>query len=455
MAEEPKRGLFREKSLERLSSPERLDQLLRVVDRKSWLPLLALGLLVAVAVSWALFGRIPVNVHGKGILIVPREIVEVQSPGAGYLASVRVRVGDVVERGQVLAAIHRPDLETRLELEQGRLADLESQIRADHVLRLTRELREGLPVEQNEIDTDNPLELLRTVAESLRRKELADIAREREKLGEQLREARDLQDSMKRRLSEQRELVQSKILAKHDVIDAQEDYTESLDRVLELEAQMRTLRTQELQVEERYLDRSQRITDREQEIADVRREIHRLERQRDQEASVVSERPGRILEISASAGEFVSPGSRIGAMAVSHGGGPLTSLSYFTVKDGKRLDIGQRIQVTPDPVERERYGSIIGRITEISAFPVTLAEAEEMVGIKGVAETLVSGGYRMQVQAELQRDETTTSQLAWTSSRGPEMAFSGGTTTTVRVAVEQRRPITFVLPTLRAAAGVD
>ena len=62
---------------------------------------------------------------------------------------------------------------------------------------------------------------------------------------------------------------------------------------------------------------------------------------------------------------------------------------------------------------------------------------------------------RIQVYAELQRDPTTPSGLSWTSPRGPEMEFSAGTTMTVRAAVDERPPISFIVPILREAAGID
>ena len=102
-------GPFRQKSLERLSSPERLDQLLAVVDRKSWLPLLALAILVLCLIAWSVLGHVPVNAHGRGILVRPGEMVEIESPGDGYLASLEVAEGDEVGPGQLLARIARPD----------------------------------------------------------------------------------------------------------------------------------------------------------------------------------------------------------------------------------------------------------------------------------------------------------------------------------------------------------
>lgn len=70
MADE-KTSIFRKESLERLSSPEQLDQLMQVVNAKSWIPLATLGSLLALAVIWSVFGRIPITAIGKGALVHP------------------------------------------------------------------------------------------------------------------------------------------------------------------------------------------------------------------------------------------------------------------------------------------------------------------------------------------------------------------------------------------------
>lgn len=53
--------IFREAALEKLSSPEELDQLLQVTTPKSWFALLALLSLLALAAVVAFFGEIPVQ----------------------------------------------------------------------------------------------------------------------------------------------------------------------------------------------------------------------------------------------------------------------------------------------------------------------------------------------------------------------------------------------------------
>jgi hypothetical protein len=71
MTREQQTNIFRKESLERLSSPEQLDQLMQVVRPKSWLPLVALGSVMTFALLWGILGRIPITATGKGLLVYP------------------------------------------------------------------------------------------------------------------------------------------------------------------------------------------------------------------------------------------------------------------------------------------------------------------------------------------------------------------------------------------------
>ena len=120
------------------------------------------------------------------------------------------------------------------------------------------------------------------------------------------------------------------------------------------------------------------------------------------------------------------------------------------------MQAGMPIQVTPDTVERERFGSIRGVVRTVSSFPVSVEEATSVVGNRFLAQTLIEGGYLSEVASDLQRSPERPDRYDWTSSRGPdEVEVSAGTTTTARVAVERERPIAFVLPLLKSAAGID
>ena len=70
----------------------------------------------------------------------------------------------------------------------------------------------------------------------------------------------------------------------------------------------------------------------------------------------------------------------------------LTNLSFFSVGDGKRIAVGDSARVTPSTVQREREGSIIGRVRRVSSFPVTQESVINNVGNAEIAQTLLEGG---------------------------------------------------------------
>jgi len=62
-------GLFREKALSRLSSPEQLDQAMRVTSPRAWLAFLGLAALIAGALVWGLVGSVPSTIAGRAVVI--------------------------------------------------------------------------------------------------------------------------------------------------------------------------------------------------------------------------------------------------------------------------------------------------------------------------------------------------------------------------------------------------
>ena len=55
------KSIFREKSLQRVTSPEQLDDYIKVTTPSVWLILLATVILIAGTCFWAVFGKIQVN----------------------------------------------------------------------------------------------------------------------------------------------------------------------------------------------------------------------------------------------------------------------------------------------------------------------------------------------------------------------------------------------------------
>src|SRR6266542_6113424 len=102
------RGLFRQAALERLSSPDRLDELMEVTRPRSWLAVLGLvGVLVAVLL-WGIYGSVPTLVRGDGVLIREGSLQTVDAAEAGELEELFVGAGEDVRQNQGVARIVEP-----------------------------------------------------------------------------------------------------------------------------------------------------------------------------------------------------------------------------------------------------------------------------------------------------------------------------------------------------------
>jgi len=474
----PAPELFRKESLDRLASPERVDQLLRVADPRSWLPLGTAAGLLLVLLLWSILGTIPVYVEGQGLLVQPRRRVVLKAVGSGRLAAIDVAVGQTVAPGTVLGRLARPDLEQRLALGRERLADLEARREASRVLHERRTGVQSSSSRQLAASLEQHIERTEELATRMRRDRLAAIAVEQAALAEQQEVARRLVDSLAARVKGNRELHAAGMISRQALDQTEQEYADAQARLTSVVAGLHDLEIRRLQADEQYLDRLQRAADLtfslhgldvrqselasddlstaeayERELSAARVEVALAEQALAEQGRIVSQHAGRILELHAAAGEFLEAGDPLGTMEATDATGELMGVGYFRVRDGKRVEPGMPVRITPDTVERERYGGLLGRVTEVSPFPVTAQDVANVVGHGQLAEDLVRGGYLIQVTAELQRAGDS-GALVW-SARAPEIEITAGTTASARVAVEERRPITLLFPALKSTLGVD
>ena len=60
-------SVFREKSLRRISSPEQMDEYIRVTTPSVWIALIALALLIAGFLIWSIFGTMETHDEGGNV----------------------------------------------------------------------------------------------------------------------------------------------------------------------------------------------------------------------------------------------------------------------------------------------------------------------------------------------------------------------------------------------------
>jgi len=273
--------------------------------------------------------------------------------------------------------------------------------------------------------------------------------------------------------------LQSQGIVSNDAMLAvRQEYMNNQAQIADIESQMRDTELQQLRADDAYqeqmtlianlstqltqleakgkeIDQQQAETtsDSELKIQEIERTISRYEEDLRTKSQIVSEYTGRVLEVTASIGQIVNSGQRFGAIETEDPNGKLLAVAYFQVSDGKKIEPGMEVRVTPATVERERYGSIVGKVVSVSPFPVTTDAVTNVVGNAEVAQMLSGGGSKIEVLAELGSDPSTSTGYQWTSGKGPDRNITAGTTGTIRATVEHTRPIALVIPILRRWTG--
>jgi HlyD family secretion protein len=535
---EQKRNLFRKESLERLSSPERLDQLMQIVTPKSWLPLTALGSLVAIALIWSIYGRIPIGVEGRGVLVYSRKVVPLQSDSSGQLLKLNFKVGDVVKKGDVLGTIDQAKIQKQLQQERIKLAELQVQDKAvgslqgqgtAQELKTIQQQRQNAQQRIQELQTLTPLlrtnnresiqqqqlqleqrnAELQALAPVLKQRSRDSLQKQRQSLQQRIREATAQIPLLKSRVEKRRPLLEQRIITDDIFLQAEQEYLKKLEEIAAFETQLKELEVKESDTEERYINtinemarnraelqkleveetnaeeaylnnqneisklraelkeldskeanlakqNLQDSTTRIKEIQEVQRNIAKLELDLQKNSKIISQHSGRILELAVAPGQVIGAETRIGSIDVENSNSNLVGITYFSVGDAKKIQPGMMLQITPQTIKRERFGGVLGTVTTVSAFPISQEAAISRVGNSEVVQSLVSQQQEglMEVEAELQPDKATFSGYKWSSSKGPQLKISPGTTTIVRVKVEERAPITFVFPILRSYSGI-
>ena len=98
-------GKFRHKALQKMSSPEQLDRMLRITRPRRWIGLTGLLLIVTGVVVWSAVAAVPTTLSGQGYLLPQGGLRQVQSPATGTVGGLRVAIGDHVTAGEPIGEI--------------------------------------------------------------------------------------------------------------------------------------------------------------------------------------------------------------------------------------------------------------------------------------------------------------------------------------------------------------
>jgi HlyD family secretion protein len=413
-------SIYRKTSLERLSSPEQLDTIMRVTGAKRWLALAGMFLILGVAVIWGYTGTIDTKVSGSGVIVRAGTVMNVDAPGSGLVTSISVNLGDRVKANQVVAKISDEEMLEKIRLARAALEEAKAERESNHLLR-----QQGAQLQMDALARDQ-----------------ANAQREIQEMGDQAKIATE-------QITVDNQLLAKGLITRQQTLQDQQKLVEIKGQIESLRAKIKRIDADQYtaRTDPERLDEEMKIR-----IGGLERNLAGLEDQMANQSNVESPYDGQVIEMKAVPGSLVAVGSPI--LSIQPQGDTLEVLVYLPSLQAKAVQPGMEAEMSPSTVKREEFGFINGKVVYAGEFPASFDALMRNFQNETLVHSIMAGGPVTELRVTLERDSKTMSGYKWSSSRGPAITISSGTLCTVQVITRQQRPVSLLFPYIKGQLGL-
>ncbi|MFZ1010781.1 MAG: NHLP bacteriocin system secretion protein [Candidatus Sulfotelmatobacter sp.] len=414
--------IFRKASLDRLASPDQLDQIVRISTSKTWAALIALLILTAVVGVWAYKGSIPTTVIGRGMIVRSGGLLTVVSRGSGLVATLNVEVGEHVRANQVLATIAQPALIQKLRQITQTIADVQQRQRVELALKNDQSKIAIEAIERQRANT------IREISELEQRVALAQ------------------QD-----IPVIDQLFAKGLVTKHQTILARQNLVDLQAQIAEKEAKLKQF---DQQVDAARMEVRQSELDMQRELTTLKQNSQASDEELSRVQDVSAPVDGQVVELKVSSGGTVAEDAPVVTIQPDHSAA-LEVVAYVPAALAKDCRASMLVQISPSVAKREEFGYMEGHVTFVADYPATAAAIMRQFQNESLVSALGGGGPVSEVRASLDIDPSTFSGFRWSSSKGPGIRITTGTISDIHIVTRVQSPATLLMPWLKRGSGVE
>ena len=430
--------LFRKVALDRLSSPEQLDTLMRVITPKAWLALAPLVVMIAGAAVWGWFGSLPDKILAKKCLLINSTgLADVSSGSAGRITDFMVKVGDTIEIGREIARIAQPELVDRIQTAESRVRELEAQQKV-----VSSFVAQGGALTQQTIGQQK--QVLESQIAAAR--ERAKYAKERMRRGQE-------------RTTVQEEIYKQGLVTNQSVLALRQETASARQEEVGANLEAESLQNQIEQLQLTRLERDKQgrgeLVNIQTQLNEARRQLDSLLEAKKQAAIVVSPYSGKVTEIKAGNGMLVGQGAPVITVErAEDSNANLEAVIYVPVGEGRKVLPRMEAQIVPSTVKREEHGFVRATIGKVSDYPATPGSMMLLLQNEGLVKDLSGESPPTEIRATLIRAESF-SGYQWSSAKGPGIKLASGTICSAEITIASQRPLSLVIPVFKKTLGLD
>jgi HlyD family secretion protein len=415
------RNIFRQLSLERLSSPEQLDLILRVTNTQAWTALIAIFLLLATSVVWGYKGSVLTTAMGQGVIVRTGGVLNVVTRGGGLVLNINVKVGDKIKANQVVATIAQPVL-------------------AEKIRAMRQALTEALQEREHAFQ-------VRTNSAKL---QVDALQRQRTNAELQINELEQQAKLSEEQISADEQLFTKGLITKQQALATKQKVVTIQDQIAGLRAQVKQFDAQEFSIQSQPQEDDVSMKSH---ISSLQRDLAAAEKELSMAENVVSPYGGQVLELKVYQGGTVSTGEPI--LSIQPDARTLELVAYLPSIQAKDTKLGMEVQVSPTTIKREEYGFMRGEVVYVADYPATPEAVMRNFENESLAKVLSSAGAVTEIRVALKIDANTPSGFQWSTSRGPAIMLSSGTICNVQIVTKRQKPITLVFPFMKDTLGLS
>jgi HlyD family secretion protein len=427
---------------------EHLDTVVRVTTIHAWVYLATLFAVCAAAVVFAVVYQVPTKVTGEGILLIDRDTIsQVRARATGRLVALNVKLGEWVAPGDHIGEISQDDLEDAIREAKSKFDDLR---REDHEL---------TQFEQNEKRTqESAIERLKQAINHT-----DETSKRRLEIAQRIADSSD-------RLRKDQHLGDLDLLtAREKLYKIEDDLSAGRSRLAELELDFVKADNARRRAQ---LERHLKIGQLEIKLALDGRKLVRT-------SQIVSGARGQVAQVLSARGELVREGSPVVLLhapktmsGADDSGKAYDSVVFVPAGEGKKIEIGHDVEVTPATVKREEHGFIRGQVVAISELPATKLAMEAALEHPELVDAFLkryAPGVLLRVHVKLDAAEdgpyrpfvrsspasNAVNPFRWSAASGADQPLKTGTMCQAAIVVQRRPLITLVLPWTKRLVGAD
>lgn len=406
--------VFRKTALDKLQSPDRLNEMVTIISSHSWLVLVGASFIIGFFVTWSIVGKLPTQITGNGILLMSGGVMDVSAISQGQISEVLVKPGDAVFEGDILVKVKQPDLELKY---------LNSK---EHV-RLLKERYESIK-NFNDKDLTQKRNLLKQDAENKKKR----IEKNLERI-----------EFVKNQIKSRTELLQQGLITNENLNQTKEMLFEIEQQNLLLSSELEQIELsifeQEKQMEFELSKLNGQIIDEEAALTEIKSKL-------DINSDIRCPYTGRVVELKVNPGKIIGAGNVILSIERIFTNEELEAIIYVPSNQGKKIKPDMEVKISPSTIEVEKYGFIRGVVTQVSEYPASFEGMLNTLGNKELVATFFQGLPPLAVRVKLKKNLDTPSGFYWTSGNGPEAKVKSGTLCSAKIVVKNRRPISLIFP---------